>query len=68
MQVLNLSGLESITECANGERLIKGVFDGVRVEQTLPAVLNPGFWAFDSSISSFVFIQLNEAYKFAGID
>jgi len=68
MQILNMSGLESITPCENGERLIKGTFDGIRVEQILPLVSNPGFWAFDSSTSGFVFISLDENYKFAGID
>ena len=68
MQILDMSSLESITARENGERLIKGTFDGFYVEQTLPSVSNPGFWAFNSSVAGFIFIPLEDDYKFAEID
>lgn len=68
MQILDMSGLESIVACENGERLIKGAFDGVRIEQTLPSQPENGFWALDVDINCFVFIAFNGNLKFADID
>lgn len=68
MQILDMSGLESIVACENGERLIKGAFDGVRIEQTLPSQPERGFWALDADLGCFVFIPFNGNLKFADID
>lgn len=45
MQLLDMSGLISMTDLPNGEKQIFGVFDGVEVNQTLPT--NDGVWVFD---------------------
>lgn len=68
MQVLNLTGLQSIQNIANGERIIKGTFEGKPVEQTLSAQQGKGFWFFDIDSSCFVFIPINGNLKFADIN
>lgn len=61
MQMLDESGLVSLVDQPNGERLVAGNFNGVTVVQTLSAQQSPGVWLFDTVNNSFVFVAIPEA-------
>lgn len=64
MQLLDMSGLVSITSLPNGEKQVVGVFDGVEVNQTLP--FNDGVWVFDGQ--QFLAVPFPKNVKLAVFD